>query len=136
MTPSFPQRWSCSVQPYEEPDVRHLRMSSCSLHPVCPCAFSILKQEFPADLLEVPALQCMLAGAQALEYRLNRVDEDVRLHVCGLGTKIVGASHAEVVVELARRVSVYGEGTSGRFGVHGYQFGATAADDSDEGGYG
>jgi hypothetical protein len=41
-----------------------------------------------------------------------------------------------VVVDLACGFGVDWKGTASHFGIHGYQFGAAAADDSDGGGRG
>jgi hypothetical protein len=101
-----------------------------------PCAFSILEQKLSANLLHITALERVLAGSKTLENRLHRVDEQVCLHVLGLGAELKRAGHAEKIIELARRVGVDGEWAICRLGVHGYQLGPSAADDGYERGCG
>lgn len=107
-------------------------MASGRLHPVRPRTLAVLEHEFAAHLLEVAALQRILACSYALEYRLHRVDEHVGVHVLGLGPEFVCSRHAEVVVQLARWVGVNGKWAACGFRVHGYQLRTAAANDCDK----
>ena len=111
-------------------------MSPCSLHPVRPGTLAVFEEELSTDLLEVAAFERLATGAERLKDGLDGVYEDMGLHVFRLASQIVGARHAEMVVEFARRVGVDGEGAARDLGVHGDEFGAPAADDGDKGGCG
>lgn len=133
MAPLAPHGRLCAVQSNQIPYLRHLSVASRRLHAVRPRTLAVLEQELAADLLEVAALERLPACAEALEYRLHRVDEHVGLHVLGLSAKIERASHAQVVVELAGWVGVDGERAARRLRVHGDQLGPPAPNDGDEG---
>lgn len=103
------------------------------LHPVYPCALSILEQELPTHLLEVAALERILARADALEDGLHRVDDHVRLHVGRSCAELERPCHAQQIVDFARGVGVDWEWAGRGFGVHWDQLRLSATNDSYEG---
>ena len=105
-------------------------------HPMHPHHLPLLDQELATHLPVVAALERLAALAQALVEGADDDGQQGGLDVFGSAAQVEGAGHAELGIELFRRVGVDGEGAGGRGGVEGDQRWVAAADDDEGGGHG
>ena len=87
-------------------------MISGIFHSVAPGHLAILKQEFPAYLVQVAAFQNITTRSKLLEDGLDGVDHDRVLHVFGrFVSQVESSGHSEESVYLLGRICVDWKGT-------------------------
>lgn len=101
---------------------------------MAPGHFSILKQKFATDLINVPTFEHVTARAKFLKDGFDCIDDDGVVHVLRrFRAHIERSSHAKQVVELLGRIGVNGERTISLLDVKGDQIRLSVTDDDDLG---
>lgn len=92
-----------------------------------------VKQKLPTILPRVPSLRGKTAGdmLQSLHKRLPNKTQHTLPEILRARAHRQGHDHAQIIVQVARRVRVYGERTARLRDVMVYQAGVAAADDGD-----
>lgn len=103
-------------------------------HAMTPGHFPILEQKFATDLVNVPTLEHVTAGAKLLKDGFDCIDDDGVVHVLRrFRAHIERSSHAKQVVKLLGRIGVDRERATSLLDVKGDQIRLSVPDDDDLG---